>query len=468
MIARAMHASCRRWIALGLALAAAVGAVACGETPTARTARRVLDRYRQAAAAKPLPASGMMRVRLATPDAAGRDEILWQPFRYREALSSAGWTTVRGIESGRAYFIDQDGVTRVVSDQALRELTTRSYFWRRAWLFADRERAWLELGPSDAESTSLDLTPQGGERLRLTFSNRTGLLVSARAPRLALAFESPAAWRDLSDPAAPAEATLEWLGLPTGPVPEAYVGGGRAAVSPEPPAAHFERRGGALIVAAVLAGIPVRLAVDAAADGPVAVSPELAARLALPFTPDVLGRAVASGVPLSVAGASWPALWIQRARETPAGADAVAGGCLFRETVVELDPVAGVLRLHDPAHLATPEGYFRVVIDDDGDRPVAIVSRGKADLRLAAGSDTGAAALVVADASAARVGISGGEARGFAWGPVRLPPLPVRTAAAGFFPDWGDDGLLGYPLLLRFHVFVNMPQRWIYLKPLER
>ncbi|HTR03549.1 MAG TPA: hypothetical protein VMN82_10175 [Thermoanaerobaculia bacterium] len=464
-----MHAaSCRRWSALGLALAVVVGAAACGRTPTARATRRVLDRYRKVSAAKPLPASGMMRVRLSTPNAEGRDEILWQPFRYREAVSSAGWTMVRGIESGRAYFIDQDGVTRVVSDQVLRELTTRSYFWRRAWLFEDRERAWLELGPSDAETTSLDLTPQGGERLRLIFSNRTGLLLAARAPRFALEFATPTSWRDLSDPAAPADGTLEWVGLPTGPVPEAYVGGSRAAVAPEPPPTPYERRGGALIVPAVLAGIPVRLAVDAAADGPVALSPELAAKLAVPFKPDVLGRDVASGVPLSVAGTSWPALWIQRARQTPPGADAVAGGCLFRETVVELDPGAGVLRLHDPAHLATPEGYFRVVIDDDGDRPVAIVSRGKADLRLAAGSDTGTAALVVAGASAARVGISGGEARGFAWGPVRLPPLPVRTAATGFFPDWGDDGLLGYPLLLRFHVFVNMPQRWIYLKPLER
>src|SRR5262245_38408455 len=185
---------------LGLALATLLGAAACGEHSASRVAARVLERYRKTSGAKPLPASGMIRVRLSgAGGATGRDEILWAPRQYRETVASAGMTGVHGIESGRAYFIDQDGVTRVVSDQVLRELRTRSYFWRRAWLFADHERAWLELGPSDAATISLDLTPDGGNRLRLVFSRTDGRLVAARSPRFALEFSSPTRWRDVSD-----------------------------------------------------------------------------------------------------------------------------------------------------------------------------------------------------------------------------------------------------------------------------
>ena len=133
---------------------------------------------------------------------------------------------------------------------------------------------------------------------------------------------------------------------------------------------------------------------------------------------------------------------------------------------MEFDSGAGHIRLHDPEKFAVPEGFFRAAIDDDDDRPVAVLNRGKKDLRLTAGSDTGEAALLVAAASAGRAGLAGSEAVGLAWGPVRLPGLPVRLAPSGFFPEWGDDGKLGFPLLLRFHLFVNMPQRWMYLKPL--
>jgi hypothetical protein len=468
MIARAMDALwSRRGFAVGLVLATSVAATACFETPASREATRILGRYRKASGAKPLPASGMMRVRLSGASASGREEILWQSYRYRESITSAGLTTVRGIESGRAYFTDQDGVTRVVSDQVLRELTTRSYFWRRAWLFADRGRAWTTVGPSDARTVSLDLTPEGGERLRLTFLRSTGLLLAARAPRFQLDFSSPTRWRDASAPETPFEGVLDWVGLPTGPVPEAYVGGGRARLPEPSTAVPFERRAGALVVPATLLGLSIRLAVDASADGPVAVSPELGRRLGTTFSPDVFGREVSGGASLEIAGASWPSLWIQRSTELPSGADAVAGGCLFREAIVELDP-RGQLRLHDPARFEAPEGFYRAPIDDDEDRPVATLSRGKTDLRLTAGSDTGEAALVLSRHSAERAGIAGGEARGFAWGPVRLPALPARVSATGFSPDWGDDGLIGFPLLLRFHVFVNMPQRWIYLKPVEK
>jgi hypothetical protein len=55
---------------------------------------------------------------------------------------------------------------------------------------------------------------------------------------------------------------------------------------------------------------------------------------------------------------------------------------------------------------------------------------------------------------------------GLDWGILRLPPLPVRLETSRFDPDWGDDGAIGYPLLLRFHVIVDMPHRWVYVKPL--
>jgi len=468
MIAGRMHVRrSNRGLALGLALAALLGASGCGESSPSRVAARVLEKYRKASGAKPLTASGMIRLRLTGPGgAAGRDEILWQPRGYRETISSAGWTVVRGIESGRAYFIDQDGVTRVVSDQVLRELRTRSYFWRRGWLFDDHERAWLVLGPADEATVSLELTPEGGNPLRLTFSRRDGRLVSARSPRFALEFSSPTAWRDVSDPATPFAGDVAWTGLPTGPVPEAWVGGGRARFSESPTAVEMERRAGAVVVAATLSGQPIRLAIDAAEDGPVAVSPALAARLGISFAPDVYGRQVAAGASLGIGGASWPSLWIRRADAAPSGADAAAGGCLFREAIVEFDAAAGRLRLHDPARFAAPEGFYRAAIDDDGDRPVATISRGRKDLRLTAGSDTGEAALLVATPSAERLDLSAAAgARGLAWGPVRLPELPVALSRGGFFPDWGDDGRLGFPLMLRFHALVNMPQRWIYLKP---
>src|SRR5262245_19656325 len=107
--------------ALGLLLLASFAVHGgCGENAPSRICARILDRYRKVSGAKPLPAGGMMCLRLAsvagTPAAWGAAEILWEPRRYRETVSSAGMTTVRGIESGKAYFTDEDGVTRVGSE----------------------------------------------------------------------------------------------------------------------------------------------------------------------------------------------------------------------------------------------------------------------------------------------------------------------------------------------------------------
>ena len=300
MIAAPMHeppgsrALRNRTLAVGLALAALVAASGCGENSASRIAARALEKYRKTSGAKPLPASGMIRLRLSAPPdrppASGLDEALWEPHRYRETVSSAGMTTIRGIESGKAYFTDQDGVTRVASDQVLRELTTRSYFWRRAWLFEERERAWLDLAREEGATVSVVLRPEGGNPLTLNFSRADGRLLSARSPRFALDFTSPQTFRDVSDPRAPFDGEVAWVGLPTGPIVQAYAGGGQARFAPSPDGAAFERRSGALLVPAVISGRPVRLAIDAAADGPVVVSTDLAARLNLVFAPDVFGR----------------------------------------------------------------------------------------------------------------------------------------------------------------------------------
>ena len=84
----------------------------------------------------------MIRLALSAPgtSATGFHEIEWDARSYRETVSSAGFTTIRGLQGGKAYFTDEDGVTRVVSEPVLAELITRSYFWRRAYLFEDLER----------------------------------------------------------------------------------------------------------------------------------------------------------------------------------------------------------------------------------------------------------------------------------------------------------------------------------------
>ena len=46
----------------------------------------------------------------------------------------------------------------------------------------------------------------------------------------------------------------------------------------------------------------------------------------------------------------------------------------------------------------------------------------------------------------------------------KLGRLPIAVSE-GFFPAWGDDGSLGFPLLLRYHSYFQMPLRWIYVRP---
>ncbi|MEP7132099.1 MAG: hypothetical protein ABI914_02965, partial [Acidobacteriota bacterium] len=113
-----------------------------------------------------------------------------------------------------------------------------------------------------------------------------------------------------------------------------------------------------------------------------------------------------------------------------------------------------------------PEGYYRAVLDDDANRPVAILKKSRELLRLLAGTAT-PTALTVASESARRLGFAAGarSAEGLHWGPAPLPPVEMVQQESGFDPSAGDDGRLSARFLLRFHAIIDMPHRWAYLKP---
>ncbi len=402
--------------------------------------------------------------------AAGVAEVAWQRGRYRERTASAGAATERGIQAGKAYYVDEDGFTRVVSEPVLAELLTRSYFWRRAWLFDDRERAPLSLGPADAATVSIRLAPTGGAfPLVLSFSRRDGRLVAVRSPRFDLDFTSPTRFRETSGRRPPVRAEITSVGLPTGPLPDAAVGGGcgRFTVVAAPIGFARTPEGGIAFPAAVN-GIPVTLALDSAADGPLGVSPEVAARLRIPFERDVFGRSIGSGARLEAGGFSCEGIHVEALASAPNDADGVAGGTLFREAVVEIDPRTSRLALHEPNRFVPPEGFTRILVDDDGNRPVTILRRGGKDARLRLASPTGGVHLRLAPEAADRVGVDlPGTVDGFRWGGVALAGLSAVRETGVSSQEWGDDGTFGFPAILRFHSFVDMTYRWIYVRPIE-
>jgi hypothetical protein len=432
-------------------------------------ADRILERYRRSTGAKPLPASYLIRMRLS-PDATGAGtgvaEIAWEPNRFRERISSAGATTERGIQAGKAYFTDEDGVTRVVSEPVLRELLTRSYFWRRAWLFANRERAHVSLGPADASSVSVRLEPFGGNPLLLSFSRSDGRLLFVRSPRFDLDFSSARAFREASGRRPPVRGEIAWMGLPTDRIEDASVGGGCGRFTDAGASVLFDRTpDGGISFPARMNGTALRLALDVDADGPPSISAENAAALPLSFSRDVYGRSIAGGATLEVGGLSCPGMYVQIASSAPAGSDGVIGAALFREAVVELDGKSGGLGLHDPDRWVPPAGFNRVLVDDDGNVPVTTFRRKRERARLRVGSPTGAADLRIAPASADRLdfGIPG-PAAGIRWGTVPLSSLSAAGETHPASPDWGDDGWIGFHFLLRFHAYVDMPHRWIYVR----
>jgi hypothetical protein len=333
-------------------LLAALAATACGERADARIARRILENHRRSARVKPLPGAQVIRMRLSTPPgkgaAEGNGQIEWDGLNYRETVRSAGWTRSRGVQAGKAYVTDEDGVTRVASEPVLSELLTRFYFWRRAYLFDDLGNARLGLGPADAATVSVRLTPRGGHPLLLTFSIR-GELVAARSPRFDLRFHGPSRATDASRPEAPMEMEIRSIALPSGELTDTQVGGWSARWAGPSAEATLLRLGRSVAVDGRLAGQPVRIAIDSDADGLMRLRPGLASRLNLSPGNDVLGRSTARGGPLEIGTLSYPSLFFEVSDEIPEGADARAGAVFFRETIVEFDPADARVRFHDPA-----------------------------------------------------------------------------------------------------------------------
>ncbi len=450
----------------GFLLLAPLLAAACGRSEETRVAERILERYRSSAGAKPLAAAQLIKLKLTGPGGArGTAEIAWQGSAYRERRESAGLTTVRGLQGGKAFYTDEDGVTRVASEPVVRELITRHYFWRRAFLFQDHDKQRPGLGPADEASASVRFGLHGGNTLQLNFSRRDGQLVGVRSPGFRFDYDSPTHFQDTSDPDAPVQTEIAWVGLPTGPLEDTSAGGGRARFRGPFADLPVEITGGAPVVPATIGGARVRLRLDASASGPVRVSAELARRIGLPFLPDAFGREVAGPTELAFDGLLFPSVHLEKARDDLEGADAAAGGTLFRETVVECDPAAGRLRLHDTSVWAPPAGYQRFIIDDDGNRPVAPLRRGAKEFRVVLGTADPAGGIVLAPEAARRLGFTRDEAsaRDLGWANHTLPPVSIRIGKAPRAPDWGDDGTLSWQPLLDYRTFIDMPRRWIYL-----
>jgi hypothetical protein len=445
---------------------------ACRLDSQLRIAERILDRYQRATASKPLPLSHVVRMKLrpdrAGDPATGAAEVAWEPNRYRERVSSAGVTTERGIQGGKAYAIDEDGFTRVVSEPVLRELRTRSYFWRKAWLFQDRERARLSLGPTDAAAVSLRFLPQGGNPLVLRFSRRDGRLTAVRSPRFDLDFGEDGSFLLASGIRPRVLGQVAWSGLPSERIADAAVGGacGKFAGRAEVP---FERTAeGGLTFPGAVNGVQLRLALDATADGPLRLSPEAAKRLGVSFTTDVYGRAIAAGATLAVGTFSCPGIHVE-ALTQPLEPDGVVGGTLYREAVVEIDASARRLALHDPARWVSPAGFTRIIVDDDGDRPVTNLRRGSRVARLTVAAPTGSADLSVAPEALERLEISApGTVSAMRWGILELPDLSLERDPHPTSVGWGDDGKVGFAMLLRFHSHLDLTHRWIYVRPVGR
>lgn len=442
--------------------------LACRLDADRKVAERVLERYRRTTGAKPLAASYVVRMRLSpdTPGAGtGVAEVAWEPNRFRERTSSVGVTTERGIQSGKAYFTDEDGVTRVASEPVLRELLTRSYFWRRGWLFADRERARLSLGPADPGSLSVQLLPFGGNPLVLSFSRQDGRLLAVRSPGFDLDFSGDRSFRESPRRRPPYRAEIAWAGLPTGALPDASVGGGRGRFAPEAGVVLFDPTpDGGISFLARVNGRPVRLALDARTDGPLAISRAKADELGLSVSRDVYGRSIAADATLEVGALSCPGIHVEVIESAPAGAEGVVGGMLFREAIVDLDPKAHSLGLSDPERWVAPAGFTRILVDDDGNRPVTTLRKKSRTMRLVVGSATGGSDVRIGPGAARRLEVAvPGTLPELRWGILPLAPVSAAPEEVDR-SDWGEDGRLGFGFLRRYRAYVDMRHRWIYVR----
>jgi hypothetical protein len=392
--------------------------------------------------------------------------IEWNGENFRETVSSAGLTVVRGIQGEKAYFRDEDGITRVASEPILADLITRSYLWRRAYLFEDLERARAVLGPSDEASVTVGLTPRGGNTLWLAFARADGRLVRSHATHLDFLFDSTRRFTDRSRRDTPVGADIMSIGLPTASLLDTAVGGWLAQWGAAFAETEILRKGHHVLISGKISGRPAAIAFDGSEDGPVKVAAALADQLRLSFTTDVFGRSVARGAEISFGAAlTLPNLSVERVTSLPEGVDASAGAPFFRETIVEVDSAASRIRFHDPAHWVMPEGLFRVLLDDDGNRPVVIARRNGSNVRLL-GPTAIDPPIQLTPQGARRLGLD--EHTPLLKGLRVGLDLPARDVpiVEGPESDWDEDGRLSWDLILASRAEFDMAHRWVYIRPI--
>ena len=95
--------------------------------------------------------------------------------------------------------------------------------------------------------------------------------------------------------------------------------------------------------------------------------------------------------------------------------------------------------------------------------------RGSHVARLTVGAPTGSADLSVAPDALERLEISApGTVSAMRWGILELPDLSVVRDPHPDAVGWGDDGKIGFAMLLRFHSHLDLTHRWIYVGPVGR
>jgi hypothetical protein len=114
-------------------------------------------------------------------------------------------------------------------------------------------------------------------------------------------------------------------------------------------------------------------------------------------------------------------------------------------------------RRPDPARRPpeSPPGFFKGLLDDDGNRATAILTF---DGAAAAPRASRVPDLLPAK-RACRVGLPEAGEAGLG--------CSVSFPASAFDTEWGEDGALGQDVILRFHTFLDLPRRWAYLRPLD-
>ena len=448
-------------VRLGRRLALAVAAVlASPAEPAAARARpgrsplAILARYQKVTGSKPLTAGGMIRLRLAAAGGTRGQRVRGNP---------VGAQSLPGV--GRLGGLDRRPRDRARERPTSPTRTASPGSSRTRFCGADHPVVLLAsglalprigrapgsaLGSANDEEVSIRLQPYGGNPLLLTFSRRDGRLalgpLPAVRPRLLVRHE--VSRRIRSPPSVRRRDRLDRAPhrldarMPT-------VGGGRARfseVSSRDPVRSGVRARRRSRADRRRAGAPGRRRRGGRAGR--GSRPVACAAAASRSRRDVFGRRVAEA-PRSRSGAStYPSLFVEAARaisrraSTRRRAAASFGrpswsSTRARASSASTTPSAGSFRT----------ATLRVVIDDDGDRPVAVLDRGSHEAARHRGKrHRSAASLELAPprAPGGRVCERGRRPADMLWGPPRSPSCGCASADRRVLPGLGRrraDGL---------------------------